>query len=192
MPLNPFDRFRLTNRTALVTGARREIGRAIALALAGPRLAIRPCRHRRGGCRRRGPWCPGDRAGWRRWPCLRPGLLRVDDAGHQLTGDLCRRVVSRRYPGPERLDRIPQKAGVRPLRAKGSTIRIRGQPAQSAGTAAGSGSGHGRPGWGQVVIGSVRRIQAASADDGCTGDPRLPSWTGRGTWPASSAAGESR
>ncbi len=39
---DPFDRFRLTNRTALVTGARREIGRAIALALAGAgaRLAI--------------------------------------------------------------------------------------------------------------------------------------------------------
>ena len=39
---NPFDRFRLTDRTALVTGARREIGRAIALALAGAgaRLAI--------------------------------------------------------------------------------------------------------------------------------------------------------
>ena len=36
------DRFRLENRTALVTGARREIGRAIALALAsvGARLAI--------------------------------------------------------------------------------------------------------------------------------------------------------
>ena len=42
MPPNIFDRFRLTNRTALVTGARREIGRAIALALAdsGARLAI--------------------------------------------------------------------------------------------------------------------------------------------------------
>src|ERR1044072_4709074 len=42
MPPSPFDRFRLTNRTALVTGARREIGRAIALALAGAgaRLAI--------------------------------------------------------------------------------------------------------------------------------------------------------
>jgi glucose 1-dehydrogenase len=39
---DPFDRFRLANRTALVTGARREIGRAIALALAGAgaRLAI--------------------------------------------------------------------------------------------------------------------------------------------------------
>jgi glucose 1-dehydrogenase len=39
---NAFDRFRLDNRTALVTGARREIGRAIALALAGAgaRLAI--------------------------------------------------------------------------------------------------------------------------------------------------------
>jgi glucose 1-dehydrogenase len=39
---NTFDRFRLTNRTALVTGARCEIGRAIALALAGAgaRLAI--------------------------------------------------------------------------------------------------------------------------------------------------------
>jgi NAD(P)-dependent dehydrogenase (short-subunit alcohol dehydrogenase family) len=42
MPPSIFDRFRLTNRTALVTGARREIGRAIALALAGAgaRLAI--------------------------------------------------------------------------------------------------------------------------------------------------------
>jgi len=42
MPSNPLDRFRLTNRTALVTGARREIGRAIALVLAGAgaRLAI--------------------------------------------------------------------------------------------------------------------------------------------------------
>jgi NAD(P)-dependent dehydrogenase (short-subunit alcohol dehydrogenase family) len=39
---DPFDRFRLAGRTALVTGARREIGRAIALALAGAgaRLAI--------------------------------------------------------------------------------------------------------------------------------------------------------
>lgn len=42
MSPNVLDRFRLTNRTALVTGARREIGRAIALALsgAGARLAI--------------------------------------------------------------------------------------------------------------------------------------------------------
>lgn len=42
MPPHPLDRFRLDNRTALVTGARREIGRAIALALAGvgARLAI--------------------------------------------------------------------------------------------------------------------------------------------------------
>ncbi len=40
--MDPFDRFRLKGRTALVTGARREIGRAIALALAsaGARLAI--------------------------------------------------------------------------------------------------------------------------------------------------------
>ena len=39
---DPFSPFRLTNRTALVTGARREIGRAIALGLAsaGARLAI--------------------------------------------------------------------------------------------------------------------------------------------------------
>jgi NAD(P)-dependent dehydrogenase (short-subunit alcohol dehydrogenase family) len=35
MSASPLDRFRLDNRTALVTGARREIGRAIALALAG-------------------------------------------------------------------------------------------------------------------------------------------------------------
>ena len=40
--MNAFDRFRLKGRTALVTGARREIGRAIALVLAsaGARLAI--------------------------------------------------------------------------------------------------------------------------------------------------------
>jgi NAD(P)-dependent dehydrogenase (short-subunit alcohol dehydrogenase family) len=39
---SPFERFHLAGRTALVTGARREIGRAIALALAGAgaRLAI--------------------------------------------------------------------------------------------------------------------------------------------------------
>jgi len=42
MPLASIDRFRLPGRTALVTGARREIGRAIALALAGAgaKLAI--------------------------------------------------------------------------------------------------------------------------------------------------------
>ena len=40
--MDAFDRFRLKGRTALVTGARREIGRAIArvLASAGARLAI--------------------------------------------------------------------------------------------------------------------------------------------------------
>lgn len=39
---DPFAPFRLTNRTALITGARREIGRAIALALAaaGARIAV--------------------------------------------------------------------------------------------------------------------------------------------------------
>lgn len=42
MTLDPFASFRLTGRTALVTGARREIGRSIALILAGAgaRLAI--------------------------------------------------------------------------------------------------------------------------------------------------------
>ncbi len=42
MPHDPFAPFRLNGRTALVTGARREIGRAIALILAGAgaRLAI--------------------------------------------------------------------------------------------------------------------------------------------------------
>jgi NAD(P)-dependent dehydrogenase (short-subunit alcohol dehydrogenase family) len=42
VPHDPLDQFRLHGRTALVTGARREIGRAIALALAGvgARLAI--------------------------------------------------------------------------------------------------------------------------------------------------------
>jgi NAD(P)-dependent dehydrogenase (short-subunit alcohol dehydrogenase family) len=42
VPPDPFASFRLEGRTALVTGARREIGRAIALALAGAgaRLAI--------------------------------------------------------------------------------------------------------------------------------------------------------
>ena len=42
MTIDIFDRFRLAGRTALVTGARREIGRAIALALAGAgaKLAI--------------------------------------------------------------------------------------------------------------------------------------------------------
>ncbi len=42
MTTDIFDRFRLAGRTALVTGARREIGRAIALALAGAgaKLAI--------------------------------------------------------------------------------------------------------------------------------------------------------
>jgi len=42
MPLGTIDCFRLEGRTALVTGARREIGRAIALALAGAgaKLAI--------------------------------------------------------------------------------------------------------------------------------------------------------
>jgi len=38
--MDPFASFRLDGRTALVTGARREIGRAIALALAGAGAAI--------------------------------------------------------------------------------------------------------------------------------------------------------
>jgi len=42
MPQSPLDLFHLTGRTALVTGARREIGRAISVALAavGAKLAI--------------------------------------------------------------------------------------------------------------------------------------------------------
>ena len=59
---DPFASFRLTNRTALVTGARREIGRAIALGLAGAgaRLAIHHAgtaggNQRRRGCGRRNP-----------------------------------------------------------------------------------------------------------------------------------------
>ncbi len=86
---DPFASFRLTGRTALVTGARREIGRAIALGLAGAgaRLAI----HHAGT-----PEEAGDAAEVAKEIAAMGGQAVVfgedfarDDAGHRLAIAVC-------------------------------------------------------------------------------------------------------
>ena len=153
---NTFDRFLLPNRTALVTGARREIGRAIALALAGAgaRIAIhhadtaeemadadavvREIEQGGGTARssaRTSPWMTRAPVG-RRGHCL----------------------VAGRYPGAERLDRT---AGGVPRRHAGAVRQADfRQPAEPARTAAGPGPPMGSRGWGRVVtIGSVQQVR---------------------------------